>query len=107
MLQVRCSFGLLRHWFCWQSVSLQQDHIFLYRLIRLRTEHLSVLLWSLYGTVREISSITDIMYGLSYSEVKVVIFFLAVLMSVRVTALFPSVTSLFSVALFVCEIRNM
>jgi hypothetical protein len=32
-------------------------------------------LWSLYGTVREISKIADIMYGLSYSEVKVVNFF--------------------------------
>jgi len=65
-------------------------------------------LWSLYGTVREISRIADIMYGLSYSEVKVVIFFfLAVLMSGRVTSLFPSVTSLFSVALLVCEVHNM
>jgi len=65
-------------------------------------------LWSLYGTVREISRIADIMYGPSYSEVKVVnFFFLAVLMSVRVAGLFPSVTSLFSVALFVCEIHNM
>ena len=33
------------------------------------------LLWSIYGTVREISRIADIMYGLSYSEVKVVKFF--------------------------------
>ena len=32
-------------------------------------------LWALYGTVREISRIVDIMYGLSYSEVKVINFF--------------------------------